>query len=291
MIIGVDLGNYAVKTSTKVNFMSKVTQEENFSCEDRIIFNGVPYFIGHGEFSTEWVKSRKENTLLLLFTALYKSTKESVNQVVVGLPAQQFKKDRYDLKQLIENNRCAEINNKQFVIADIEVAPEGASAFYNIPYNVQKDVGSKQLVIIDIGGRTTDIIVLKNKKIVDVKTVPVGALNVYQSVVDYINTKYTQSFLLEDGETVLNEGLFLDGENKDISFVVPILKKHFNSIYKEVQLKVNLDVGYVFLTGGGSSMFKKAFKNRLKNLITSDDPCFDNAIGFEKVGEQLWQEK
>ncbi|NFN94552.1 hypothetical protein FDB28_10730 [Clostridium botulinum] len=72
-------------------------------------------------------------------------------------------------------------------------------------------MGNKQLIIIDIGGRTTDIIVLENKVIVDVKTIPIGMLNIYQEIVDIVNTKFTESLVLEDGETILKDGLFLKG--------------------------------------------------------------------------------
>lgn len=288
MIIGVDLGNYAVKTSEKVSFLSKITQEESFLNEDEININGTDYFIGRGEFSTDWVKSKKNNTLPMLFTAIYKSSNETVNQIVVGLPIQQYKNDKDKIKRLIENNRCANVNGKQIVISDVAVAPEGASAIYNMDSNLKESIGKKQLIIVDIGGRTTDITMFFNNKIQDIKTIPVGALNIYQDIVNYINTKYNQSFILEDGEIVLEDGLFLDGERKDISFITPILKKYFNSIYKELQLKFNLNKGFVYLTGGGSNIYKIAFKKRLNNVIMSKEPVFDNVIGFERVGEQLW---
>lgn len=291
MIIGLDLGNYAVKTSTKVNFLSKITQEENFISEDKIIYNGNAYFIGHGEFSTDWVKSRKENTLIMLYTAIYKSSEELINKVVIGLPIQQYKNSKEEIRELIISNRCGEVNGRHIIIDDVVVAPEGASVIYNIKGNLRTEIGKKQLVIVDIGGRTTDVTMFFNQKIQEVKTIPVGVLNIYQDIVNYINSKYNQSFLLEDGETVLEEGLFLDGEIKDISFITHILKKHFDSIYKELQLKFNLSKGYVYLTGGGSNIFEMAFKNRLNNVVLSKDPIYDNAIGFEKVGEQLWQER
>lgn len=290
MILGVDLGNYGVKTSEKIHFLSKFS-ETSFTEENKIIYNGKTLFLGDGEFSTDWNKSRKESTLPLLFSAIYKSTQDNVNQVVVGLPIQQYKIHKLELKELIENNRCARVNNRQLIIEDIEVAPEGASAYYNIDSSIRRDIGDKQLVMIDIGGRTTDVSMFVNKKIVDIKTISVGMLNVYQDIIDCINTEYTQNLNLEDGEVIFKEGLFLDGENKDISFIRPILQNHFNSIYKDLQLKFNLSKGYVFLTGGGSHIFKTAFKNRLNNLIVSNNPLWDNAMGFKRVGEQLWQER
>lgn len=288
MIIGVDLGNYAVKTSEKVHFLSKVSEMDNFTGDNKIIYNGKPMFIGEGEFSTDWNKSQKESTLPLLFAAIAKSTRDTINQVVVGLPIQQYKANKEEIKELIKDNRCVNIDGRQIIIADIEVAPEGASVYYNIPLDARQEIGEKQLIVIDIGGRTTDVSVFVNKKIVDVKTIPTGMLNIYQDIIDYINSNYTENFTLEDGEVILREGLFLNGENKDVSFIKPILHKHFNSIYKELQLKFSLSKGYNYLTGGGSNILKLAFKNRLNNLIVSPEPIYDNAIGFKRVGEQLW---
>ena len=290
MILGVDLGNYGVKTSEKVHFLSKFS-EISFNEENKIIYNNKELYLGKGEFSTDWDKTKKQNTIPLLFSAIYKSTQDNVNQVVVGLPIQQYKAHKQELKELIENNRCAKINHRQLIIEDVEVAPEGAAAYYNISCEQREDIGNKQLLIVDIGGRTTDISVFNSKRITDVKTIGVGMLNVYQDIIDLVNTKFTQNFVLEDGEEILREGLFLDGENKDISFTKPILKKHFDSIYKDLQLKFNLNKGYVMLTGGGSKIFKTAFKNRLNNIIMSSTALWDNAIGFRKIGEQLWQGK
>lgn len=290
MILGVDIGTYSVKTSTKVTFFSKFTQEESFTEINKININGFTYNIGEGEFSTDWDKSRKDNTLILLYSAIYKSTNENINQIVLGLPAQQYKKNKNNLIDLINNNKCARVENRNLIITDVTVAPEGASSFYCLDANVRNDIGNKQLIIVDIGGRTTDIIVFQNKIIIDVKTIPIGILNIYQEIIDIVNTRYTESLELEDGETILKDGLFLKGKYEDISFIQPILKRNFNTIFKELQLKYNTNKGYMYLTGGGSILFEIPFKNRLNNLIVSSNRIFDNAIGFQKVGESLWLE-
>lgn len=290
MILGVDIGTHSVKTSTKVCFLSKYTQGESFTEDNQIQINGQIYNIGEGEFSTDWDKSRKKNTLPLLYAAIYKSTQDCINQVVLGLPVQQYKKNRNSLIDLVSSNKCAKINDRNIIITDVTVAPEGATSYYALSSEKKTLIGHKQLIIIDIGGRTTDITVFDNMKIIDVKTVPVGMLNIYQQIIDYVNSLYTESLSLEDGGIILKEGLFLNGEKKDISFIQPILKKNFDTIYKEIQLKYNVAKGYIYLTGGGSILIKQPFINRLNNIIVSDDPVFDNAIGFERAGESLWQE-
>lgn len=295
MIIGVDLGNFSVKTSEKIRFISKISEGENFTEENTFILDNVKYTVGEGEFLTDWNKSKKENTVQMLYYALAKSTTDNFNQVVLGLPIQQYKKEKDTLKNLILDNRGKEITIDNVIrnifITDIEIAPEGAAAYYNLDLETRKLIGRKQLLIIDIGGRTTDVCLFKDKKIRGVITIPVGILNIYQDIVNYVNTEYIESFKLEEGEVILNEGLFLNGKQQDRSFIKPILLKHFNSIWKEIQLKFNVGFGYVLLTGGGSLILGKAFKNRLKdNLIISKNPIYDNALGFKKVGEALWQE-
>ena len=137
---------------------------------------------------------------------------------------------------------------------------------------------------------TTDITLFINNKIANVLTVPVGMLKIYQDVITYINTNYTQNLVLEDAEFIIKDGLILRGKKIDVSFISCILKRHFDSLYKELQLKFNVNKGYVYLTGGGSLLLQYAFKNRLNNVIVSDDCLFDNSIGFKRVGESLWQE-
>ncbi len=292
MIIGVDLGNYAVKTSTGVHFLSKFIESNGFY-RNEINYDGKTIVVGEGEFQTDYKKSMKENTLPLLYSALALSNKEEqCFQLVLGLPIQQYKNNKDELIKLIEDNRAktVEVNGKKrdIFITDVAIAPEGASAYYNLSKECKASIEKKQLVIVDIGGRTTDVCLFKDKKIKQYKTIPGGMLNIYGDIVSTINELYSQNFDLEDGEEVLKEGLFLDGEYKDVSFIKIILKRQFDSIFKELQLNFNVDKGYVLLTGGGAPTFRKAFSNRLKNLIISSDNVFDNVKGFKRVGEQLW---
>lgn len=296
MILGIDLGNFSIKTSEDMSFISKISEMISFNEKNNFVLDGVNYSIGEGEFSTDWNKSRKENLLPMLFYSIAKCSREEINQVVIGLPIQQYKKEKEMLKKQIENNRVKEIiiggERRNILISDIDIAPEGAAAYYNLSQEIKNKIGTRQLIIVDIGGRTTDVCIFKNKAITDVKTIPVGMLNIYQEIVDHVNTEYIESFKLEEGEQILKEGLLINGVYKDNSFIKPILIKNFNSIWKEIQLKFNTSLGYVLLTGGGSGVLKQAFKNRLGNsLLMSDNPLFDNALGFKKVGESLWLER
>ncbi|EES48181.1 ParM/StbA family protein [Clostridium botulinum] len=295
MLIGVDLGNFGVNTSENDFFYSRISDISNFSEENKITYEGIDLYIGDGEFSTNWNKSQKENTMPLLFSALARSSNENFFQIVLGLPIQQYKSNKDEFKKYIEDNRGKTIIYKgikrEIIISDVLIAPEGAAAYYNLSAEQKKLIGNKSLIIVDIGGRTTDVCMFQNKEIKKFKTIPTGMLNIYADIVTEVNNRFTESFKLEEGENILKEGLFLYGEKQDINFVKPILQRHFNSIYKDLQLNFELSKGYVLLTGGGSLILKRPFENRLKNLIISKDPVFDNAKGFKKLGTSIWQEK
>lgn len=289
MILGVDLGTYSVKTSTKVSFFSKISEIETFDDVNKTCINGEIYYIGEGEFSTDWNKAHKDNTIPLLLTAVYRSTEDRVNKVVLGLPIKQYKRNRDSLKELVRENRYNNINNRDIVISDVEVLPEGAAVYYNIESSMLDTISRQQLTIVCIGGRTTEVCQYKKDKIVGYDSYNVGMLNIYQDIVSYINKEYTKEFKLEEGQEILEEGLTLDGKVIDTSFITPILKRYFNSIYKDLQLKFNIDKGYIYLTGGGSETFEIAFKNRSRNIIKSKTAIWDNTLGYAEFGRSLWQ--
>ena len=43
------------------------------------------------------------------------------------------------------------------------------------------------------------------------------------------------------------------------------------------------------LTGGGSLLLQKPFKNRLNNIIMTDKPQWDNVNGFKVLGDNKYE--
>lgn len=167
MIIGVDIGNYSVKTSELVNFISKVSESSSFTEENKITIDGEVYYISSGEFSTDWNKSQKDNTIPLLYSALARC-EGNYFKIVLGLPVGQYKKNKESLKAKIEENNFKHVlfknKEKDILITDVLIAPEGASTYYNLTSEQKESIGNKQLLIVDIGGRTTDICLFQKKK-------------------------------------------------------------------------------------------------------------------------------
>lgn len=287
MILGIDIGNYSLKSSTNLNIKSLISQEENILGSTNVIeFDGKKYVIGEGNFETELNKSSKENFLPLLYAAVALSSKDTINQVVCGLPINQYKANKDELEQLINNNRIKPITlNGEFrkvIISEFRVYPEGVAAYYSL--NTNDDV-----IIVDIGGRTTDIAYISNNKLTLSGTIAVGTLNIYKAVMDKLNSDYSLDLNLEMIDRIIERGeLKIDNTEIDLRFITGILKSNFMKIKQELDLKFPARTEKIILVGGGAKLFNKAFKKRYENCEVAENTIYANAEGFRKVGESLW---
>lgn len=284
MILGVDLGNYSVKTSKSISFLSKVSKMSN------ILSNGITlktsngdFYMEDGEFDTEYRKVKKEHIREMFIAAIALSSDEVTNQIVVGLPLSQYKEDKEALKELLLKERIQRISingvEKKLIIEDLEVYPEGIGAMIDEDFNG---------IIVDIGGLTTDIALLENNKIKKPYSLPVGTLNLYSDFVKIINSKYSLDLKSEDAPRLMKEGLKIYGEQKDISFALEVFKLYVENIVRELQVSYSIKTLDIKLIGGGTKLLYKALRNRLPNADLIYNSIFSNANGFERRGKQLW---
>lgn len=286
---GIDVGNYSLKEFPNTNIKSLVTTEENLlGSKICLEMEGKRYFIGEGTFETELNKSNKDNFLPLLLTALaINTTKDNVfHQVVAGLPINQFKANREALEDLVMSKRVREIvfndEPRKLIITDFKVYPEGVGAYYSL--NTNDDV-----IIVDPGGRTTEIVYIVDSKVKIASTIAVGTLNIYKDVADKLNSIYGLDLSIEMVDRIVERGfLQVDGKEVDLGFVTDILRTNFLKIKEDLDMKFPARSEQIILVGGGSKLFEKAFKNRYQNSFVADNPLYANSIGFQKVGEMLW---
>lgn len=287
---GIDVGNYSLKEFPNINIKSLVTTEENIlGSKLTLEYEGEKYYIGEGSFETELNKSSKNNFLPLLLTGIaLNSTKDNLfQQVVCGLPINQYKANREALEDMVLSSKVRNIKfNGEFrkiIISDFKVYPEGIGAYYSL--GIEDDV-----IIVDIGGRTTDMAYIVNGKLKNSSTVAVGTLNIYKDIADKLNALYSLDLDIPIAERILDRGYFeLDGSRTDLSFVTEILKRNFMKINEDLTMKFPARTEKIILVGGGYKLFERAFKNRYKNSYVADNPVFANSIGFRKVADMLWQ--
>ena len=288
MILGVDLGNWNIKTSEGDIFPARYTVTENLlgATGDVFEYEGIKYYMKEGKLENNYDKANKETNLILFLYTLAKQ-KETYFKVVVGLPALTYKtnRDRFREKLLETKVYKVKLNDREktLIIEDLIVFPEGAGAYYSLNYR------NKNCVIVDLGGGTTNIVSFKNGKLDKVTTLGKGMIQLYTSIRDYINSTYTLKLELEDIEPIMKDGLIVDGEDISWNFLKSIMDDFIKELMNELR---NFDIrtSKVLLTGGGSKLFKASLKNRIKGLDVIEEYLFSNVIGYKKVGESKWKE-
>ncbi|HYF75465.1 MAG TPA: ParM/StbA family protein [Candidatus Nitrosocosmicus sp.] len=287
MILGVDLGNYAVKTSKEVIFPSKCTKAANILSSSPVLTEEGKIYIGEGSFDTEYRKVKKAHLRTLFLYAVALSSADLSNKVVVGLPISQFQQEKDELKNILLPQRINTIGvngiSRKICIDDIEVYPEGIGAITGSEY---------EGIVIDIGGRTTDVCLVSdhdgNKKVKNPYSIAKGTLNLYSDFIKAINSKYGLDLSPDDADRILKKGLRVDGDNVDCSFAIEIFRQYVEELVNYLQVEYSLRTQEVLLIGGGSQLLYKALKNRIPGARLADNAVFANAVGFRKVGEQLW---
>ncbi|MEG0133425.1 MAG: ParM/StbA family protein [Clostridium sp.] len=288
MILGIDVGNYSLKINPNISIKSLLAREENILGSGIVLkYDEKKFIVGEGNFETELNKGSKENFLPLLYTGIALASEDVFNQVVCGLPINQYKSNKEALERMVAENRMkvVEMNGKlrEIVISEFKVYPEGVGAYYSL--NTNEDV-----IIVDIGGRTTDIAYISDRKHHTSSTVATGTLNIYKSIAEKLNGEYSLDLDLQMIDRIIERGsLKIDGKEIDLKFITDILKGNFIKIKQDLDFKFPARTEKIVLVGGGAKLFSKAFVKRYTNCTIADNSLYANAIGFQKVGESLWQ--
>lgn len=289
MILGVDLGNWNVKTSEGDIFSSRYTVTEDIlgATGDVLEYEGIKYYVKEGRLENNYDKANKETNIILFLYSLA-IQKNSYFKVVVGLPVLAYKNSKETFRDKLMENKIYKLilngKEKTIVIEDIIVFPEGAGAYFNITNR------AKNAVIIDIGGGTTNIVSFKNGKLDKCTTIAKGMMELYNRIRDYLNSKYTLKLELEDIENLLKEGLKVDGEEVNWSFIKSITDNFISDLMNELR-NFEIRTSTVYLTGGGTKLLKAPLKNKIPGLVLVEDYLFANAKGFRNVGVAKWKER
>lgn len=287
---GYDIGNYSLKVAPKLNIKSLVSTEENMlGSKIALTYDGITRYIGEGHFETGFNKASKDNYLPLLLTgiALTSSPEETYHKVVCGLPVNQYKTNKEMLEDLImeKSTRRIELNgsSRDISILDCRVYPEAVGAYYSL--GIIDDV-----IIVDIGGRTTDIAFVSGGKIDTASTASVGTLNIYKDIADKLNSQFGLNLDIQKVDRIIERGyLKVDGCDINLQFVTELLKTNFLKIKEDLDFNFPARTEQIILVGGGAKLFDKAFKKRYQDCHVAENYLFANAIGFQRVGEMLWQ--
>lgn len=282
MKLGIDIGNYNVKTSEGVLFKSCISNSIEYGNKfDKLIINGEKYYLGTGTFEIEFRKFDKDNYIPLLLGAICKSSNHIEHNLGLGLPIKQYKTCKNELISLIQNTEYdIKFNNikRKIIINDVKVFPESVAAII-ANYNKLNIIG-QDIIAVDIGGKTTDIALIRGKKVLKSSQVNVGTIDIYNCIKTDLESKYIDIKInIDDINRYIKNGFLYKGEQQDISKSIKNCNDLFKEIYTELNLNYSINTSNVVLQGGGSDLLGKVFKKKINNMIIDND-LFANANGY-----------
>ncbi|HBH3011326.1 TPA: ParM/StbA family protein [Clostridioides difficile] len=296
--LGIDIGNYAVKTSTDDIFESKVTEVKNFGSDsDSIKIGNKTYYLGEGDEEINIVKYEKENFLPLLLGAICRNTDDEVIDLALGLPVKQFGGLRKDLIEKLQGKeyhvefaKGNETTKRDIVIRSVQVFPEGVTGYLYYAKDIVDQVAGRDVVLVDIGGKTTDIALVQGNKATNPYSINVGTINIYDAIKKSL--EMDERFLgkveikREKIQDYINKGFYLNGEKQDIKKNIDASISLFKEIYNELKLNYPVSTAAVVVMGGGAKLLGEAFKKNIPAIIVMSDVdkhVFANAKGYKKM--------
>ncbi|WP_338631868.1 ParM/StbA family protein [Clostridium baratii] len=281
MILAVDLGNYNIKTSEGVIFESRFeeVEKEDFDT-DLMELDGRYYKMESGSFENEFNKAKK-NYLPNLLYAISKSIDSNKIEIdlVLGVPASNLGISN-ELKNDLEN-KIFKFNifgvEKEVKINRVATVAEGLSSFYTL----KKDERTKDVLILDIGGRTINVCTFSKGKNIMKFTQPKGMIDLYALVQERYN-KEGNNADVEEIIRLLDNATINCNEEKQ-AFV----KEQINKI----KLKISDFSTYkIWVTGGGSLELQEALRDNIGEINYIADSLFSNAKGNKNIAQAKWGE-
>jgi Actin-like ATPase involved in cell morphogenesis len=294
-IIAVDHGNDSIKTRNH-HFKTCLTEHlVRPPIETEFIKYGNKYYTCSGErIPYMRDKTKDERFFILTLFAIAKELKLNGNihvlnsvDLAVGLPPEHFGKQRNHFGNYFQHG-----NIISFVYRDIPVSINihSVSVFTQAHAAVAPRIGTlkkaAQTFIIDIGGYTTDVLLLRNGR-VDInycRSLEIGIITMNNELIGKVNSMH--DMMIDDTHTmaVLNdEPTILPAQVQDT--IRTAAKQHAQHILDKLrELKVDLRSNPAVFIGGGSILLRPYISNSTQ--VSSPDFVDDvkaNAIGYEML--------
>lgn len=288
-IIGLDMGAYNIKSSRN-DFVCRSIYSKNttynVSTRDVLEFNGERFQMGVGKIDTEIVKSKRDNLPLFLY-ALTKSTNKDKVKVVVGLPSYQLEKDEYvkEIKDKFIGSfdfKCDGVE-RHIEVLDVVIFPEGMGAYYTIT----SDLSKKDIIIIDIGGSTFNVLLFSDGEFIKAKTLSFGSLNLLSDITQRVMRDHGGRHSNDDVARYMSRGRV--GKTDDtMEYVVELGQPYIDDLMSLLSLEFSQAGAEIYLTGGGVEVFADCIINNIGDVNLIRNYLHANADGFQIIGEAIF---
>lgn len=287
-VIGLDIGVYNTKTSTGFICRSVYSNNTkyNVGTKDILELNGVRYQMGVGKLKTEIIKSNRD-TLPLMLYAVSNSTSCNNVKLVVGLPQYQLEENKYvnEIKEKFIGKFSFMLNgdNREINVLDITIFPEGMGAYYTI----ENDLSNKDIVLIDIGGSTFNVLLFSNGEFKKAKTLSFGSLNLLNDVRERVMKLHGGRHSIDDVANYMQRGRVGKTDDK-MEYVTELSQPYIDDLKSLLDLEFSPAGVEYYLTGGGVEVFAECIINNLGDVDLICDYLHANAKGFKMIGDVIY---
>ncbi len=230
--------------------------------------------------------------------------------ITTGLPLKKYYKSNSPNKELIlaktknllKNDVTPSFDYNLPLIKQHKILAEGLASWFDY-ITIRGSDGkltrdneryNMRIAVIDIGGRTTDIAVIKRGQLEYSRssTIEVGMLNVKESIKESVFDEYEGVDLTnEQMHHAIEEGrIKLWGEWQNITHITKGAEK---TVAKRIEseakrrLKTASDIDKVIFVGGTVNKIGDLLKGWFKNQEIAENPEFSNARGMQKFSEMM----
>ena len=301
--LGIDFGAVNCKSNiTGVVIPSKTTKvAETLVGDNEIVtINEDSRVVGIGSYERDKdLKFKQSHFEHLFFSTIVHSTNDVQNNIILGLPVDQYKKHKKDYKEFIKT-----ISNKEFtiklkggeeeqrriVINNVDIFPEGLGALYSLTEAQLNELESHDILIVDIGGSTTDWVLLRgtglDRDIIKHDSIPVGMHYLYNLVRGSIKRMADDRISQETAEEIVEgrQKHSVYGQETDLNFINDDKVTTITEIIGDIKQEIGREFksAKMVVCGGGAKHFYDLCKMIQPNAIKIEK-INANAIGYGKV--------
>jgi plasmid segregation protein ParM len=325
MKVGIDIGYNATKVMGKgdVSQFASVTgtyERASFSLNgshDMFITleNGSKWFVGETAVAqsrfaarredANWIES-KEYYRLFLAALATNSKRSSDVQIVTGLPVNYYTKDKNRLANIMTGRHKVKLNNNNwttFNVTDVRVIPQPFGTLLAVALDgngrvYDADYATANVGIIDIGGKTTNLLSVNRLKEISKETASInmGAWDLVRHLKAHLRENYPD-IDLRDHEIaqVLKQG-WLPYFNQEID-IQPIINELIAPIASAIIAEAGqlwgtaARLGSIICTGGGANIVGPFIENHFRHAWTIEEPEYANVTGYNFFAHYLWGNK
>lgn len=303
MLLGIDHGNYAVKT-TGFDFISGLAEHTvKPPMTDEIMeYQGKYWTLSGKRLSYMRDKTQDDRFFILSLFAIAKELEKRGKyvpmekiQLAVGLPPEHYGLLRDRFGEYFKNRGLVEFvyggKPYRIFIDRVMVFPQAYAAVVPKSSLIVKTV---RLFVIDIGGYTTDVLLLRNGKpdLQFCRSLETGIITMNNEIVRKVGALHDMRIEDEHISAVLGgQEIILPEEIK--ATIREEAGHHAKEILDQLrELQVDLRANPAIFIGGGSIRLKP-FLEQSPLVVQADfiEDCHANAIGYEMLAESQLNRK